>query len=309
MKRSYLFKLAAIGAISLLLLIPLVRIDGLVQERRAARDAAALDIARGSGLAQTVTGPLLVVPVVRTQRRWVGDVGTRDRRLEETEERSLWYVLPERLDFDASLAIEQRRRGIYEARLYRTQAAIRGRFQLPARFASPGPEESVRFEPAFVALGVTDIRGIGTGLAISMAGQASTFQSGAAVPFLGGGVHAPLPAAVTAAPGATLDFDITLPIQGTGTFEIVPTGRETQVALRSPWPHPSFTGQFLPVNRRIDANGFDAQWQTSFFATNLEEITATCARRADCKSLDAPRLGVSLIDPVDQYLKSERAIK
>lgn len=299
MKLTLLLKLAVIGAISLLLLIPLMRIWGLVNERRQTRDAAVEDIARSAGFAQTITGPVLVIPATRTVRK--GN--------EEQEVRVLYYVLPERLDADASLATELRSRGIYRSRLYRTTAALRGHFQVPTPLDTSGADERLRFERPWLALGITDIRGIGTGLAARIDGMSATFQSGTAVPFLGSGVHAPLPVDVTSTPGARIEFDIALPLQGTDSFQLVPAGRETHVALRSTWPHPSFIGSLLPVSRDVGPNGFDAQWQTSFFATNLEELTHDCARRGDCKSLDAPRFGVSLIDPVDAYAESERAIK
>src|SRR5690606_5896430 len=61
----------------------------------------------------------------------------------------------------------------------------------------------------------------------------------------------------------------------------------------------------------ISDNGFAAQWQTSFFSTNLQEILARCADPAaeGCKAFHGRHFGVSLVDPVDQYLQSERAAK
>jgi inner membrane protein len=108
-----------------------------------------------------------------------------------------------------------------------------------------------------------------------------------------------------------LQLTIELPLLGTSEFHVVPVGRETQVNVISNWPHPSFTGDFLPVERKIDANGFEAHWATSFFSTNLEEVLHRCDdnQQASCAEFTAHRLGVSFIDPVDQYLKTDRAIK
>jgi len=84
--------------------------------------------------------------------------------------------------------------------------------------------------------------------------------------------------------------------------------------LASDWPHPSFVGQFLPREREITRNGFSADWRTSFFATNLEEALLRCPAQADpahedCRDFGSRHFGVSFVDPVDQYLKSERAVK
>jgi inner membrane protein len=81
------------------------------------------------------------------------------------------------------------------------------------------------------------------------------------------------------------------------------------VDLKSNWPHPSFTGEFLPVQRKFDANGFTAHWATTFFSTNLEEELHRCDRQRACENFTSYRLGVSFVNPVDQYLKTERAIK
>jgi inner membrane protein len=90
----------------------------------------------------------------------------------------------------------------------------------------------------------------------------------------------------------------------------VPVGRESRVHLTSDWPHPSFIGEFLPVKREISSAGFDASWQTSFFATNMEDVLSRCAdAKSGCDALVQDHFGVSFIDPVDQYLKSERAAK
>jgi inner membrane protein len=86
-------------------------------------------------------------------------------------------------------------------------------------------------------------------------------------------------------------------------------GRDSRVELSSDWPHPSFIGEYLPSSREVSASGFKAHWQTSFFATNLEEALRDCVREDSCNALSARNFGVNFIDPVDQYLKTERAIK
>ncbi|MCO2314175.1 cell envelope integrity protein CreD, partial [Pseudomonas aeruginosa] len=75
------------------------------------------------------------------------------------------------------------------------------------------------------------------------------------------------------------------------------------------WPHPSFGGEFLPSEREITAQGFTARWQTSFFATNMEEALRSCVEEQRCDGFQARAFGVGLVDPVDQYLKADRAIK
>jgi inner membrane protein len=108
---------------------------------------------------------------------------------------------------------------------------------------------------------------------------------------------------------AHLQLAVDLPLLGTSEFHVTPVGRDTRVHLKSNWLHPSFSGDFLPVQRKLDANGFAAQWATTFFSTNLEETLRRCEEQVSCTDFTPRRLGVSFVDPVDQYLKTDRAIK
>lgn len=308
MIRSLGFKLGAIALLVLLLSIPLLMIGGLVAERQALRDGVVEDIARSSSHAQQLTGPLLVVPYRKLVRSWNTHPVSGERQLEEREQRGRLYFLPERFALDGDLTTELRSRGIYQARLYRSSNRISGHFALPAQLGIAEDFADYRFDAPFLAVGISDIRGIGNALELRLGEQTVAFQPGAAEPLLGAGVHAPL-AALDASRAQRLEFAFELELQGTGQLAITPVGRESQVALRADWPHPGFVGDYLPVEREVRRDGFAARWQTSFFATNLEEALQRCAGGLDCETFNARHFGVSLIDPVDQYLKSERAIK
>jgi inner membrane protein len=125
---------------------------------------------------------------------------------------------------------------------------------------------------------------------------------------LGNGVHARLLDWNAEAAGR-LDFDFTLALQGTGRLDFTPIGRESQVGIEADWPHPSFVGNYLPVDRDVSSSGFSARWQTSFFSTNMQEAVLDCLVRSACDAFSRRQFGVNLIDPVDHYLQSERTIK
>src|SRR5690606_11925062 len=105
------------------------------------------------------------------------------------------------------------------------------------------------FSAPLLVLGISDIRGISSGLELTWNGQVIPFQPGAASA-LPSGVHAELPASVASPPGE-LPFSIALRLQGTGDFQVTPVGRESRVLLASNWPHPSFVGEFLPREREV----------------------------------------------------------
>lgn len=313
MNRALFFRCAAIFLVIVLLLIPLVRINGLIRERQAARDAVVEDIARSAAGPQTLTGPLLVVPYTRT----VQETQLDSARVPVTVTREFageLRLLPALVDLDGRLATEERQRGIYRARVFDATARLTGRFDVPAHFGVAAADlASYRFGQPRLVIGISDIRGIGNALSLSANGARVAFVPGTGLRMLGAGVQAPI-ALASGDAQQPLQFQIDLSLLGTSAFQFTPVGRETHVMLGSDWPHPSFVGQFLPREREITRSGFTADWRTSFFATNLEEALARCPAQAEpgapeCADFSGRHFGVSFVDPVDQYLKSDRAVK
>ena len=311
MNRNLFFKIGAIFLLLVLLMVPMLRIGGLIEERQALRDGVVQDIARSASYGQRVTGPLLVVPYVRTVREWE-EARDGSRREVTRKVAGQLHLLPASFDVTGSLSTEERRRGIYRARIYNAVTTLRGRFDIPAHYGVTQDLADYAFGAPRLAVGISDIRGIGNALTLATGETRANFEPGTTTEVLGAGVHAELPVVDLAQPRA-LPFEIGLQLQGTGEFSVTPVGRESSVLVTSDWPHPSFIGEFLPREREITAQGFSARWQTSFFATNLEESLAQCAGHVGepqaCEGFYGRSFGVSFVDPVDQYLKSERATK
>ncbi|MBX9764864.1 MAG: cell envelope integrity protein CreD [Pseudomonadaceae bacterium] len=308
MNRLLAFKLGAIALLIIVLLIPLSMIGGLVSERQYQRAEVLQDIARSSSYRQQLTGPILVLPYTKVWQQWKTHAKTGERYMEEQRHHGRLYFLPERFVLNGHVATEERARGIYKALLYRSDNKISGAFKLPVRLGLGDELGLYQFERPFLSVGISDIRGISNDLQLRFNGQNLSFAPGSAEERFGAGVHAPLPA-LDSQGGQTLEFAFDLKLQGTEQLSITPVGRDSRVELTSDWPHPSFIGEYLPSSRDVSTEGFKAQWQTSFFATNLEEALATCVRGDNCEVLSARHFGVSFVDPVDQYLKTERAIK
>ena len=166
-----------------------------------------------------------------------------------------------------------------------------------------------QFGQPSLGVGITDIRGIENASKVLLNGAPLKLLPGSTSPLLGSGIHAPIPAADSDQP-APLEFAIDLGVQGTSELDLMPVGRVSQISLSSNWRNPSFNGRYLPVKHKIGAAGFEAQWAMSFFSTNLEEALHRCnGGEGGCEEFVSRTLGVSFVDPVDQYLKTDRAIK
>lgn len=308
MNRSLAMKLGMIALLIMLLLIPLLMIGGLIGERQLQRDGVLDDIARSSSYSQQITGPLVVVPYRKTVRGWKTHAQNNERYQETQTERGELVFLPERFELDGKVSTELRSRGIYEARLFHADSRISGYFQLPEKLGLEEGFDDYRFERPYLAVGLSDVRGIENALSLQLNDQTLAFEPGTRVARLGDGVSADLPM-LDGHQAARLAFSFDLKLQGTGQLRVTPVGKSSEVSLTADWPHPSFIGNYLPAQREVSAQGFTARWQTSFFSTNLEEGLRTCLHTENCEGLYGRSFGVSFIDPVDQYLKSDRAIK
>ncbi|MEZ1510064.1 cell envelope integrity protein CreD [Pseudomonas soli] len=306
MNKTLGFKLGLIAVLILLLLIPLLMIGGLIDERQQLRNNVLGEIAASSSFDQLVSGPVVVVPYRKYERRWIDKDG---KSVQETSTvHGQLYFLPETFEMDVGVDTELRARGIYQARLFHAKSRISGRFKLPERWGIEKDYDDYRFDKPRLMVGISDIRGIENSLELKLDDQRLPFQPGNGVDWLPGGVHVDLPQfSEPQAREFTYAFDLDL--LGTGQLAVLPVGRSSTVDMRANWPHPSFIGNFLPSRRAIDEKGFSAHWQTTFFATNLEEAVRLCATAQKCADFTDRAFGVSFVDPVDQYLKSERAIK
>jgi inner membrane protein len=310
MDRTTLWKCAIVFALALVLLVPVAMIRDLIGERQARRNEAVGGIALGWGQRQVLSGPYLAIPY---ERHWVDvtqeivEGKTRERRAERSE----WLVarLPlEAIEWTVEVATSEKARGIYKARLYSAKVRAKGRIVTRDQYGVGTPSGRIRWSAPRLVVGITDPRGIRSVSALQIGGKSIAFGSGSADGALGSGVHAILGDVLDERP-RELDFEFALDLAGAEAFAIIPLSRDTSVAMRADWPHPSFQGVFLPAKHAIANDGFGAQWRVSRYAAQGAERLGSCERAKPCAALLAQEIGVSFIEPVGVYLRLERASK
>jgi len=295
------YKLIAIGVLIIVLTAALAMINGLVSERQALQYDVQQEIARSSSGEQQIIGPFLVAKF----KQEVLETST-DGKTQRLVTRYVYKnLLPKRFNFDGDLATQYRALGIYKALLYHSTNKLSGEFIVPPNWTSLDSAELVK---VVMVTAITDVRGIQNGLSMTLNDKSFEMLPSTGIRQFKNGVHSVIDAQWLNEQ-RTMSFDIALNLQGMQSLNVAPLGQETQVKLAASWPHPSFVGNYLPINSNIDEASFDAQWQTTFFATNMKEKMNTCLRSSKCNEVEQSVLGVSLVDPVNQYLKTDRAIK
>ncbi|TCW79600.1 cell envelope integrity protein CreD [Burkholderia sp. SRS-46] len=308
MNRILLFKSLITASLVLLILIPLHLVGSIVQERAQYRDEALRSIWSSYAGPQTVTGPILVVPyteVTRVRDDTAADAPEKTRFQSETKR---LLVFPKTLRMNGSLATDVRYRGIHKALVYDLQSRWEGTLALPDLKQLPQSAGHVSFAigTAYVAFGISDVRGLMTQPVLAFGGKQLAVEQGARLPSLRQGVHADVDlAAFTAAAGGNpVPFSIDLPLLGAQSVAFTPVADQNDFSLKSAWPHPSFDGAFLPRTRTVDAGGFAGAWSLTSFNTKAREQIASGSGDDAFEAAS-----VSLIEPVNVYLEAERATK
>jgi inner membrane protein len=310
--RSPLIRLLVVMFLAVILQIPVFMIERLVSERRMRRDTAREEVATSWGRAQTVAGPVLVVPYVRRVRET-----TVEGKAIVREVRQRLRILPRTLEVEGRLAPQERRRGIFAIPVYEADVTLAGAFAPldPAKFPTAREDVTLEWSEAYVAVGISDARSIQQATALEWNGRSIPFEPGTRG--LGDpsfGIHAPLGLAAPPAPGDSIRYRIPLALHGSIGFHVAPAGEQTDVHLVSTWPSPSFQGTWLPARHTTGAQGFDARWSVPNLGRGLSSYLADddappMRGRDHPGSLSGLSFGVELIDPVDTYRLADRSVK
>ncbi|WP_460455723.1 cell envelope integrity protein CreD [Arenimonas alkanexedens] len=300
------WKLALVGVLLLVLMIPLALLGGLVGERQQRGQEVAAEIAQSSAGPQSVVGPLLLVEAERVgkRRRVVSQDGQMREETEQTREVLRYLVSPTQLVIGNQLRIEQRGRSLFKVPLFHDALSLTGQFR-PVSPPSAGGDE-LRPTRAWLVLGLGDNRGV-QALQITLDGQPLAAEAGTQVGWMPEGLIAPVPISALAKPFA---FDVKLDLTGTTQLGWLPVGAETTVEASADWPHPAFEGRHLPLGSEISDEGFKARWAVSRLSSRVPQLLSQCGPElSHCEGLDEGRFGVRLVDPVDRYLMTDRAMK
>ncbi|MFD1950396.1 cell envelope integrity protein CreD [Sphingomonas arantia] len=296
-------KLTMTILMGLLLAVPLFATYLLVYDREGQSQTARMSIVEGWGGPQTIAGPYLVIPFSRAVVRETTDNGRTVRRTERQEE--LLFVAPTRVAFRSRIAAERRRRSIYEAVVYRTHVSIGGAFRLPDFAALNILADSVRMAEAEIRVGISNAKGLaGSRPAIRANGRPLPLIPGSSLNVTANsGFTARGPLAGGVGADGALAFDVAFDLRGSDALSFLPSAEQTTIEAQSDWPHPSFSGAFLP-NRAAGAGAFPATWQIGNLALNRPVVTIG---EQAMGTADAVTIG--LLDPINLYSQVNRATK
>ena len=283
-------KIALMGILALLMLIPLAMVQGQISERQDSASASQDEVAVSWGRAQTLTGPVLELSY---------DVEVKDQNQEKTARRETATVYPRSLVYDIDLPVQTLHRSIYDIMVYGSEVEVTGDFVIPSVYSEKELKDQA------VSIGISDLRGIDGAVEITLGEQSYSFHSGSGmkkVTYTVNGVASgdaslsePVDLDKALMDGKTaIPFRLTYRVRGSSSMMVRPYGEITEVKMHSDCPDPSFTGDFLPSEREVTEDGFTARWSVSEINRGNPDDTS---------------FGVNLLQGVTQYQKTMRSAK
>ncbi|OEZ77733.1 inner membrane protein CreD [Janthinobacterium sp. HH104] len=324
MQKTLLVKALIVFGLMLLIGLPLLMIQETIKERMEFRQEAVNSIAADSVREQTIIGPILVIPYVEqyderveiaVDKEQKGSVPAQTQVQRRVMQRRL-LVYPNLLLQEGTIETDRRYRGIHQVLVYSGQHAFKGDFTVPSLEQLPRktPDARVTLGEPFVALSIEDVRGIRNIPKIDWGGRQIEFEQGTDLFAFRSGLHAPL-GAMPLAQAQQVKFSFDLGLDGIERQHFVPVAKNSQISIKSNWPHPQFGGRFLPSpkHRQINADGFQVEWNISSLASNAQTQLSTI--EGEFKVPDSAPLGqvdrfsVGFIEPINVYSQSDRATK
>ncbi len=309
-RESLALKLFTITVLVVLLLIPAGMISVIVNERGYRQVQVVQEISSKWAEAQTITGPILVIPYKKyiiqkvTERN---DAGVRESRsIKNYSEVKYATFLPDSYTIDGEVHPIIKARGIYEAVLYSGDLSIQASFSEPAFDKILSGNYDILWDQANISMGINDLKGIRSDIVFTVNEELFTPEPGSQSTLRGAhsssswGVIAPIP---LNGDERSVDFSTTISLNGSESINFLPIGKTTNIAIRSPWSSPSFIGKLLPTNSDISKDGFSANWHALSYNRNFPQ------QWIGIQQLEQETMGVQLVQPVDQYDSVSRSAK
>lgn len=313
---SILKKLGVVFILFLLLQIPLLMVNGVMEDRQMYNvDYPQQYKGPGAGQ-QTIIGPVLTVPYHYqvTESKDIPTTATTDNKPTTSNktvksiktEIGYLHFFPENLTVNGKLIPETRDEGKFKSILYSTSLEFKGGFNTADFAQKKISDKDLIWKDAFIALGVSDLRGIRKETILNWGGQQYKFIPGVnGLKLADTGQHVVLTGMQKS---GSYPFAFTVHLNGSRDLNIFPAGKENKIALASTWREPIFTGGFLPTQKTVNQQGFNAVWEVSYFSRNLPQLWTDNDPEIK-NSLAQYVIGTTLATPVEFYRTAIRAVK
>lgn len=282
-------KIALIGLLFIMLIIPISWTMSLINERQSLQQNVMNDISASWGMDQTIVSPIICIPYTTI------DI-VDDKKQTHIHE---LYITPEKVNINSDLKSEIRKKGIFNSIVYQSEIEINGDFKIDEQNFP-----NLEWDKATVITGISDPTRINK--SVDMVWNGSPIESSPSTMYTGfvqNGIHQN----VSIEPNKVYPFKMKINLNGSNSMSFTPTGKENTVQVECNWHSPSFYGTNLPNKKEISSKGFSATWNTSEFNRLFPQSWSDNKFSLSNKSNE--HFGVKLIETADHYQQNSRAVK
>ena len=297
---SAFLRVLFIGAVIMLLIIPISMIDDQISERQWTKRDAINDVAQKWGHQQTLIGARLVIPYYE-----ITSWKNKDGKTERSRKKRYATFLPEKFDVSIQVDNQTRHRGIFEIPLYQSHIEINGKFNKPNLNHWNIESQNILWNQAELVIGITGASSIQQNFQLNWNNKTYDMEAGSGEANINQpGFHARLNEAFKE---AAYNFSMQIDINGSESLYVAPVGKNSRIYMDSNWPDPSFQGYKLPVEHSITNQGFTANWKIPGLSLGYPQQWLN--HHFDQTNLERSIVGVNFISPIDNYRMTERSIK
>jgi inner membrane protein len=303
--RSMVGRLALMAGTATLLLIPLAMVDGVRQERGQRLDDVRRELATQWGGAQSVLGPMLVVPVEdhSEERVETWSAGKMHVHMRPVLLHRTFVVFPRKLAVTGDVTPQSLHRGLFDVLVYNADVSIDATFERPTFPVEDNHELIPQWDEARLLVELGDLSALSEVEAFQWGEEELRTQSGALPQHISrSGFHG----LVQEFSGESMSANIAVRLRGMDQLTVASAGETTEVNLGGTWSAPSFTGFTLPDTRSVDNETFSSKWSIPGVTRSIPQIVdVTNAGIID--ALHGNKVGVRLVEPASAYVSVERA--
>lgn len=270
--RSMLKKGVFILLAALILQIPILLVNLLISDREELSAETEAEVAKQWAGIQDIYPPVLKIPYQSEEVNSRGEILVKD---------AVRVVEPEVAEVTGEVNVTTLHRSIYDVPVYKADIGITGRFDIS------DDDFAVYKDKLYMYISLGEMRGLEDNITASVNGREYQFE------LVDDGLRIELDPAGFAT-GSLIDYSIEIRTKGAKSLRFRPEAATFNVDLRSDHPSPSFGGAFLPDERNVTDEGFEAQWTVTEMNTF---------------GVYDPVFYVDLIVPVSQYQQTGRATK
>lgn len=299
--RSMGIKLIVVCLLALLMTIPALFVDSVVQDRTSRANEVAQEISTYVGGKQTFLGPTLAIPysIPPISKEYAAQYG-------------VYLVFPSKASANFQVSTEERRRSLFKVPVFQTDTKFDASFDLTNVPSSAPPNAIFDWSRSEIVVGVSDARGALADGTVTADGKTFTLVPSAISQNMAFGTDPNVRLVLLGAkvgdiakPNAQFDVSSALRFSGAQRIAVLAYGKTTTLNMQGDWASPGFDGGFLPVHRTVAKDGFKAEWSLPFIARGVRAEGSS----ETINGLDATALGVSFIEVADPYQSVNRAVK